>query len=105
MCLPGRVCTKHACDHLRIRRYRLRKRVDIDDVSEEYVAWVKFGLDQLLDSAPHSVIMAAAKAFRGSVVTCVPEQLKATSFSCWQQHTSSSSCRVQTCSDECNSNS
>ena len=34
------------------RRYRLRRQVEVDDVSDEYVPWVKFGLDQLLDSAP-----------------------------------------------------
>ena len=26
--------------------------MDIDDVSDQYVPWVKFGIDQLLDSAP-----------------------------------------------------
>ena len=33
-------------------RYRLRRQVDIDDVSDQYVPWVKFGIDQLLDSVP-----------------------------------------------------
>ena len=39
-------------------RYCLRKQVEIDDVSDEYVPWVKFGLDQLLDSAPVCCVAA-----------------------------------------------